>query len=189
MPKPKLNEVMSSLKKVGSAQTRKIYTRHGAPEDMFGVKVADMKKIAKTIKGEHELGLELYASGNADAMYLASMVADGSKMKKAQLNKWARDSNWYMVSEFAVPDVAVKHPDAVSLANKWITAKKENVAACGWATWARLLGSKDAAETLDLDEVGDHIDKIEATIHDSPNRVRYAMNGFVIAAGGYLPKH
>lgn len=184
---PTLNSVMSSLKKAGNAQTRKIYSRHGAPEDMFGVKVADMTKIAKTIKGDHELALELYATGNADAMYLAGMVADGSQMKKAELNKWARDASWYMVSEYAVPSVAIQHPDATGLANKWITAKKEHVASSGWATYASLIGKTDVTE-LDVDEVAAHLKHIESTIHDSANRVRYTMNGFVIAAGGYVPK-
>ena len=92
-----------------------------------------------------------------------------------------------MVSEYAVPAVAIEHPDAVGLANKWISAKKENVASCGWSTYAFLIGKKDTAE-LDVDEVGDYLDHIETTIHDSANRVRYTMNGFVIAAGGYVPR-
>lgn len=45
---------------------------------MFGVSVADMKVIAKRIKGEQDLACELYQTGNSDAMYLAGMVADGS---------------------------------------------------------------------------------------------------------------
>ena len=129
-----VNEVMSALEKVGSAQSRKIYARHGAPENMFGCKVADMKTIAKKIKGRQELALELYATGNADAMYLAGIVADGTQMKKAELNRWAREANWHMVSEYSVAGVAAEHPDAVAIANKWITAKKEHVAAAGWNT-------------------------------------------------------
>ncbi|MGB7325439.1 MAG: DNA alkylation repair protein, partial [Rubripirellula sp.] len=72
--------VMAELKKKGSEQTRKIYTNHGAPASMFGVKVADMKVIAKKIKGNQTLALELFETGNSDAMYLAGIVADGSQM-------------------------------------------------------------------------------------------------------------
>lgn len=78
-----LPEVMTALEKKGSAQTRKIYSNHGAPEEIFGVKVGDMKPIAKSIKGNQELALELYETGNGDAMYLAGMVADGSLMTKS----------------------------------------------------------------------------------------------------------
>ena len=31
------------------------------------------------------------------------------------------------------------------------------------------------------------LERVEKTIHDAPNRVRYVMNGFVIAAGGGIP--
>ena len=180
-----VNDVMTALKKVGSAQTRKIYSRHGAPEDMFGCKVADMKKISKQIKGQQDLALELYSTGNADAMYLAGIVADGSIMKKADLNRWAREANWYMVSEYSVAGVAAQHPDAVALANKWINAKKEHVAAAGWNTYTNIVSTRDDDE-LDLKEIKSHLKMIEGSINAAKNRVRYTMNGFVIAVGGHV---
>ena len=74
-------EVMSELKKMGTEQTRKTFARHGAPLDkMFGVKVGDMKLILKKIKGNQSLAMDLYATGNSDAQYLAGLVADGAKM-------------------------------------------------------------------------------------------------------------
>jgi 3-methyladenine DNA glycosylase AlkD len=180
-----VNEVMTALKKVGSAQSRKIYLRHGAPENMFGCKVADMKTIAKKIKGRQDLALELYETGNADAMYLAGIVANGTEMKKAELNRWAREANWYMVSEYAVAGVAAEHPDAVAIANKWIAAKKEHVAAAGWNTYTNVLMTRDDSD-LDLKEIKSHLKMIEGSIEKAKNRVRYTMNGFVIAVGGYV---
>ena len=79
------SQVMAELKKKGNEQARKTYLRHGAPTDMFGVRIDDLKTIAKRIKGNQELALELYESGNVDAMYLAGMVADGAVMSKRQL--------------------------------------------------------------------------------------------------------
>ena len=71
-------EVMTALEKKGSEQTRKTMARHGAPDNMFGVKIAELKMIAKKIKGNQELALELYETGNYDAQYLAGLVADGA---------------------------------------------------------------------------------------------------------------
>jgi len=42
-----LKEVMDYLESKGSEQTRKIYSKHGAPDNFFGVKVADLKPIIK----------------------------------------------------------------------------------------------------------------------------------------------
>ncbi len=180
-----VSKIMAELKKKGSEQTRKVYTNHGAPENMFGCKVADMKKIAKTIKGEQELALELYDTGNSDAMYLAGMVADGSQMTKTQLNKWARNAPWYFVSEYAVPGVVNESPHAIDLAKKWIKAKKESVAACGWATYSAALSTR-ADDELDIKEIKGLLKTIESDIHNAPNRVRYTMNGFVISVGIYV---
>lgn len=180
-----VSQVMTELKKKGSAQTVKIFSRHGAPENMFGVKVADLKLIAKKIKGDQELACELYATGNSDAMYLAGLVADGSQMTKRDLENWARQAPWYMISEYTVPWVTSDSDHAQSLALKWIKSRKENVASSGWSTYAALLGTR-GDEELDLKEIKGLLKQIEKEIDDAPNRVRYTMNGFVIAVGSYV---
>jgi len=181
----KLSEVMSALKKLGSAQTRKIYARHGAPEEQFGVKVGDLKKIAKQIKGDQELAYELFDTGNSDAMYLACLVADGSQMTKGRLQDWAKAATWYMLSECAVPSVAVESPHGRDLAMQWIGSKQERIAACGWSTYAGIVAITPD-EDLFLAEVRELVDRVVKEIDEAPNRVRYAMNGFVIAVGGYV---
>ncbi len=101
-----VEEIMTELAKLGSEQTRRTFARHGAPPQMFGVKVGDLKTIAKKIRGNQSLAMGLYATGNSDAMYLAGLVADGQKMTKPQLESWAKNATWYMLSEYTVPWVA-----------------------------------------------------------------------------------
>ena len=65
-------EILAALQKKGSPARVKTFAKHGAPADrMSGVSVADMKVIAKTIKGQQALTQELTRPGNSDAMYLA----------------------------------------------------------------------------------------------------------------------
>jgi len=125
---------MTELKKKGTEKGRTMYARHGTPADrVLGVSVADLKVIAKGIKGEQALACDLYGTGIMDAMYLAGLVADGSKMTKAQLDQWAAGaSSLQMISEYTVPWVAVESSHARELAMKWIKAKEESVAAAGW---------------------------------------------------------
>jgi hypothetical protein len=53
---PTLKSVMDTLKSKGSEKTRAIYVRHGMPAGrLFGVSIADLKLIAKTIKGDQAL--------------------------------------------------------------------------------------------------------------------------------------
>jgi len=85
-------EVMAELKKSGSDQTRKVLMRHGAKDPFYGVKVTDLKKIVNKVKKNHELSLELYDTGNSDAMYLAGLIADENKISKNDLQKWVQNA-------------------------------------------------------------------------------------------------
>ena len=180
-----LDQVMKSLKAKGSEQTRNTFKRHGASDDLFGVRVADMKEIAKTIKGDQNLAYALYDTGNYDAMYLAGIVVDGSQMTKQRLKSWVRKADWQLISEYTVPWVASESSHGPSLALKWIDAKKEHVGAAGWNTYAGIVTTTPDAE-LDLAEIKSLLKRIEKEIDAAPNRVRYTMNGFVIAVGAYV---
>jgi len=184
---PNAKTILAELKKKGSEKTRKIYARHGIPEERtFGVSTADMKTIAKTIQGQQALALELYDTAVMDAMYLAGMVADGAQMTKQQLRAWAEGSgNMPMIAEYTVPWVAVENPGGRELAMEWIQSKKEPVAAAGWCTYAGLVATKPD-EALDMGEIEKLLKKIVKEIGGAQNRVRYTMNGFVIAVGNYV---
>jgi 3-methyladenine DNA glycosylase AlkD len=181
-----LDEVMRELRGMASEQTRKTFIRQGVPEDrLIGVKVGDMKKLLKQIKGDQPLAMKIYATGNFDAMYLAGLAADGSKMTRKQLETWARQAEFSMISEYTIPGVAAESEYAVSLANKWIESRKEHIAASGWATWAAIVATQPD-ENLDLDRIETLVDRVIEEVHTAPNRVRYTMNGFVISVGGYV---
>jgi 3-methyladenine DNA glycosylase AlkD len=182
-----VKSIVAELKSKGKETTRRIYARHGMPEDRtFGVSVADLKVIAKGIKGQQQLALDLFETGNMDAMYLAGMVANGSQMTKAQLQAWAKGANGLtMVAEYSVPWVAVESPLARELAMKWINSKDEYIAVCGWSTYAGIVATT-ADEALDLGEIKELLNNIVREIGGAQNRVRPTMNAFVIAAGTYV---
>lgn len=184
---PNLKSIIAELKSKGKETTRRTYTRHGVPEGRtFGVSIADLKVIAKTIKADQQLALDLFETGNVDAMYLAGMVANGKQMTKAQLEDWAKRARGLTaVSEYSVPWVAVESPHARALAMKWINSKDEHIASGGWCTYAGIIATTPD-EGLDLAEIESLLDRVVRDINGSQNRVRYTMNGFVIAVGVYV---
>lgn len=178
--------IMDELKRMGSAQTIKTFANHGAPIDsMFGVKVGDLKTIVKRVKKNYELAKGLYDTGNSDAMYLAGLIGDETKMTKADLNKWAKNSTWQMISEYAVPFVAAENKYGWELALEWIQSDKENIASCGWSTLSLLVATVPD-DQLDIKTIMTLVKGIPKKIHTAPNRVRYTMNGFVISVGCYI---
>ncbi len=180
-----LNEVMTELEKLGTDQTRKTWLNHGAKGPVFGVKIGDMKVIQKKIKRDQELALELYNTGNGDAMYFAGLICEPQKMTKKQLQDWAKKATWGMLSEYTVAWAAAESRYGQELALEWIDTKDEQVQASGWNTYSCLLVLKQD-EALDLKEITALLDRIQQTIHEQEERVKYTMNGFVISVGTYV---
>lgn len=178
-------EILAELESYGDPQTKKILMRHGAREPFFGVKVGDLKKILKKTKKNHELSLELFKTGNSDAMYLAGLMADEKKITEAQLDEWLDQAYWFYLNEFAVPWVAAETSFGFKLGMKWIRSDQERVAAAGWATLAYYAGVHPDEE-LDIKAYSELLDEIASGIHTKQNRVRHTMNGFVIAIGTYI---
>jgi len=175
-------EVVAELRKLGNPTYKKIFMNHGAKEPIFGVKIEYMKKIQKRVKKNNALALELYDTGISDAQYLAGLIADPPQMTKAQLKKWVKTASWGMVGEYTVAWVTAESRFGAELAREWIESPKEGIAVSGWATISSLVSLKPD-EQLDLVELEKLLLRVQKGIHSAPNRVRYVMNGFVIAVG------
>jgi 3-methyladenine DNA glycosylase AlkD len=180
-------EVMDYLESKGSEQTRKIYAKHGAPGNFYGVKVADLKPILKKEKNNQGLALELYASGNSDAQYLAGLIADSSAFTKEQLEEWAKQAGWYMISEYAVAWNISESPLCMEICKEWIDSDDVKLQEAAWAALGCHITVTDNDE-LDVEYMKSLVDRVEKEIHSAPNRVRYCMNGFIIALGGGVPE-
>ncbi len=180
-----VDEIVKELEAFGSQINKKALSGHNIPEPYFGVKIQDLKVIQKRIKKDYKLALELFETGIYDAMYLAGLIADDGKMTKTDLRGWIKKAHCYPICEFTVPWVASESKHGHNLALEWIDSKKESIASAGWATYSSLVSIKDDAD-LDLTELKNLLQRVEKTIHQQPNRVRYTMNGFVIAVGAYV---
>jgi 3-methyladenine DNA glycosylase AlkD len=178
-------EIVEQLRLLGKDSYKRVLLNHGVKEPFFGVKIEDLKKIQQRIKKDYRLALGLYDTGIYDAMYLAGLIADDRKMTKKDLRQWLGKANCAMLSEYTVPWVAAESKHGRELALEWIESKKEDVATAGWATLNGLVAITDDND-LDLAELRRLLRRVQETIHQQPNRVRYGMNSFVIAIGSYV---
>lgn len=171
--------VLAELESLGTEQTRKIYRRHGAGENLYGVSYASFGALKKRIKVDHDLALGLWASGNYDARILATMIADPERVDARLMETWAKDLENYALSD-ALAGLFGKTKHAKAKAEKWLGAKSEWVARTGWLLVAQLAQND---KELPDDYFERHLEAIERDIHSSRNRVRDAMNSAVIAIG------
>lgn len=175
--------VLAELEAMGTAQNRKVYARHGVGGPMYGVSYADLDKLARKIKQDHELALALWESGNHDARVLATKVADPGALGSRQLDAWARELDSYVIAD-AFSALVARGPLAAKKAAQWIDRKGEHVAQAGWNVVAHLAMHPDIASD---EELGELIPRIERDIYRAPDRARHAMNNALIAIGGSRP--
>jgi hypothetical protein len=178
-----LAEAMRALEKAGSAQARKTYARHGAPEPLFGVSFATLGTLVKRIGVDHDLAMGLWDTGNFDARNLALKVVDPARMTPADLDRWTRDMTVRMCAGY-VSMIAAEGPHGLATATRWLASKYERLRAAGWGVVAQLAARDESTPDAWFAERLAHV---QSSIHDAPNDERYAMNGAVIAIGGRSP--
>src|SRR5262245_51147647 len=174
-----LQEVIKQMKACGTEQNRKTWRRHGIQGEMFGVSFANLYKFQKQIKVDHELAEQLWATGNCDAQVLATLVADPNTMTDKQIEEWAKGLNNNGIA-LMYGKLLIRSPLARKKAEKWHKSKDELIASVGWMLISGLaLGDNELP-----DEFFDpYLKLIESGIHKQKNRVRYEMNGALIAIG------
>lgn len=184
-----VDTILNELQVLGQEQTKKILLKHGASEPLYGVKVEDLKKIAKKTGKNYELSMALYRSGNSDAMYLAGIISDPTRMHRDDLNAWAAGAYWYMLSEYAVAWTAAEHPEGFEAALEWIDSEHEAALVAGWATLSAIATTRPD-ELLQLKVYEALLDRVKAQIHQVPGRLKFTMNNFIISVGSYVqPLH
>ena len=171
-----LNAVMAQLETAGTAQNRKVYARHGAAEPMFGVSYAELGRIAKPIKTNHALAVELWDSGNHDARVLALRVADPAALDEPLAGRWLRDVDNYILAE-GLGGLCAQSPHARKLSDAWRDSPAEWTASTGWFV---VMCTAEDPSVWSVEELGSLLGQIEVEIRDRPNRVRHEMNGAMI---------
>lgn len=174
-----LADAMAKLESYGTAQNRKVYGRHGVGPAMFGVSYANLNKLRKAIRIDHELALGLWESGVHDARVLATMVADPRQATSKQLDAWSKDlDNGVLADAFA--RYAAQTEFAEKKIAQWTKSRSEWVSCAGWVMLAwRAMNFDDTTDAY----FRPYLRAIRTEIHQRPNRTRYAMNGALIAIG------
>ena len=179
-------EILAEMEPLGRESYKKLFVKnYGVKEPCFGVPISELKKFQKRIKKDYQLALDLYDTGNYDAMYLAGLIADDARMTRRDLQRWVKNAYAGGLPGATVPWVAAGSSHGHELALEWIESAEPLVATAGWGTLSCLVALKDDKE-LDLPELKRLMQRVQKTIHQAPDAARYGMNAFLIAVGCYV---
>ncbi|WP_028562609.1 DNA alkylation repair protein [Paenibacillus pinihumi] len=184
-----LETVMQELEALGKERSKKMYQTNGAEEPLFGVATGEMKPIFRRIKLNQPLAEQLYATGNYDAMYFAGIIAEPKAMTEADFERWIDGAYFYMLSDYVVAVTLSEADIAQEVADKWIASDMELKMSAGWSCYCWLLGNRPDSEFSEA-KIADMLELVKNTIHDAPERAKYAMSNFLYTvAVSYQPLH
>ena len=152
-----VKEILAQLKSLRDDARRAHNTKAGAPDNQFGVKLGDIRAMAKKIKTDHQLALNLWDTGNVEAQLLATLIIKPKSLSADELDKLTRSTTCAQVAEWLNSYVVAQHPEKDSLREKWMKTKDRWAARAGWHLTASRVNN--SADGLDLPALLDRIEK------------------------------
>jgi 3-methyladenine DNA glycosylase AlkD len=161
-----VTDLLAELAALDDPKAREVNERHG---DDHGVNLGALRAIAKRLKTQHDLAVQLWATGDSAARLLAMLVCRPKAYGRDELDTMLRQARTPKVHDWLVNYVVKKSPHAEELRVAWLADPDPVVASAGWALTTQRL--TDQPE--DLDRL---LDVIEAEMKDAPDRLQWAMN-------------
>ncbi|PPL20273.1 DNA alkylation repair protein [Microterricola pindariensis] len=161
-------ELLAELAALEEPRVREVNANHG---DDHGVNLGKLRAVAKRLKTDHELALELWDSGDSAARLLAILVCRPKSFTAAELDAMIREARTPKVIDWLVNYVVKKSPHAEALRLAWSADPDQLVAAAGWA-----LTAERVAKTPDGLDLPGLLDVVEAEMKAAPDRLQWEMN-------------
>ncbi|MEU6375650.1 DNA alkylation repair protein [Streptomyces sp. NPDC046909] len=161
-------EVMAALAGLEDAKTRAVNERHG---DDHGVNLGKLRALAKRLRAQQELAVQLWETGDSAARLLALLICRPKAFSRDELDVMLRAARTPKVHDWLVNYVVKKSPHAEELRLAWSADADPVVASAGWALTTERVAKKP--QGLDLAGL---LDVIEAEMKEAPDRLQWAMN-------------
>ena len=163
-----VTELMDELRTLEDPKIRAINERHG---DDYGVNLTRLRAVAKRVKANHALAVELWSTGDSAARLLALLICRPKLFSLDELDAMLRGAGSPKVQDWLVNYVVKKSPHAEALRQRWFSDPAPVVASAGWAlTSERVVRSPQGLDLAGL------LDQIEAEMVEAPERLQWAMN-------------
>jgi 3-methyladenine DNA glycosylase AlkD len=174
-----LKQVMRELAALEDPKMREANERQS---DDHGVNLTRLRELAKRLKTQHELALELWATGDTAARLLSTLVCRPKAFSAAEFNAMIRDVRSPKLLDWFIVNVVKPGRHAEELRLGWKDGG-DLVGRAGWSlTTERVV--KDP-ECLDLDAL---LDQIEKGMKQAPALKQWAMNHCLAEIGIHHPE-
>ena len=179
-----LKEILQQFKTLSNEKTRAHNTKNGVGDNQYGVKLGDLRKIAKKIKINHELSLELWKTKNFDARMLAILLMKPKELTAYELDSMVRSVKYSRVADWLNSYIVKLHPDNEALRQKWMKDKNAMAARAGWnLTTQRIVKNSEMVNIPAL------LDCLEKEMSTAAPEAQWTMNFSLVEIGINHPEY
>jgi 3-methyladenine DNA glycosylase AlkD len=177
-------ETLEQLEALSDEKTRAYNTKNGVGLNQYGVKLGDLRNVAKKLKTKHELALNLWETENFDAQMLAMLIIKPKELTADELDAMVRTVKYTRVADWLNSYVVKLHPDNESLRQKWMTDQDPMASRAGWnLTKQRVVNNPEMVDISAL------LDRIENEMASAPPEAQWTMNFTLAEIGINHPEH
>jgi len=179
-----LGEILLQLESLGNEKVRAQNKKQGAGDNQFGVRLGDIRKLAKRVRTDNELAMALWETKNIDARFLAILVIEPRVLSTEEVGRMVRSVSFVRVADWLNSYVVNKHPDKEILRRGWMNSEDAMAARSGWSLTAERVRS--SPEGLDLPAL---LGRIESEMKVAAPEVQWTMNATLAEIGIHFAKY
>lgn len=132
MPEQSASQILERLQTLGSEEHRQSKARLGVPlQSALGVPLPVLRQLAKDLKRNHPLALDLWASGYHEARLLAALLADPAQLDAGLIGRWVEDVVSWDLCDHLCANLLHKSPVAIAMIPTWAVDEREFVRRAG----------------------------------------------------------
>ena len=136
---PDVSEIIDLLKEKADARYHAGMLRFGIDnKKALGVKIPEVRKLAKIIKKDHELALQLWNTGIHEARILAALVADPQQVTPQLIDSWTKDFTSWDLCDQACGNLFDRTPYAIEKALAFSSHEEVFIKRAGFVLMAEL---------------------------------------------------
>ena len=156
-----------------------------------GAKLGDIKKRAREIKADHELAVELWATGSHRARLLSTLIFDKGLLTQETLNELAVDmldhdeTERDQLADWLLANQLMKSKRTVALLESWEESPSPVLRRLFWYHQARLRWTGQTPP----ENTGRLLDTLESELAGADPNVQWAMNFCAGWIGVHYPQY
>ena len=167
-------EIIRELESLSNLEYVEGMRRFGInPKKVYGVRMPDLRRIAKKSGKNHELAGELWNHGYNETKIIASIIEDPKLVTEEQMERWVSQFNSWDVCDQCCMNLFRKTPYAYKKIYEWSSREEEFVKRASFALIAVLAVHDKNADDSKFEELFPLI--IEQS-NDNRNFVKKAVN-------------